>query len=85
MIYEDELGIIANPDILKEEYLPPNIPGRKAQIRELSFCFQPTAKGKKLLHVWISGKPGTGKTSTCKYVLKKLESEADGSGIYINC
>ena len=30
MAYDDEIGIIANPDILSEDYLPPNIPGREA-------------------------------------------------------
>jgi len=34
MIEEDEKGIIANPDLLSEDYFPPRIPGRESQINE---------------------------------------------------
>jgi len=35
MSYRQDYGIIANPDILTEEYIPPNIPARESQIKEL--------------------------------------------------
>lgn len=39
MAYAEDQGIIANPDILTEDYIPPNIPARELQIKEIQFCF----------------------------------------------
>jgi len=85
MIEEDEKGIIANPDLLNEDYIPPIIPGRESQITELQFCIAPSLKGKKPLHSWVYGNPGTGKTATTKFMLRKLEHESGIRGVYVNC
>ena len=37
----DRYGIIANFDILSEDYIPENIPGRESQIKELKLCLDP--------------------------------------------
>jgi len=34
----EEPPIVTNPDILGEMFVPPDIPGREAQIRELVAC-----------------------------------------------
>jgi len=85
MFQEDEKGIVANPDLLGEEYIPPRILGREFQMNELQFCLAPALEGRKPEHCWLYGKPGTGKTATAKFILKKLTHEAGVKGIYINC
>ncbi|MFQ5721660.1 MAG: Cdc6/Cdc18 family protein, partial [Candidatus Aminicenantales bacterium] len=74
-----------NPDILNEHYIPPNIPGREAQITELQECLSPALKRKKPIHSWLFGKPGTGKTLIATYILNKIKREANVLGVYINC
>ena len=81
----EEITIVINPDLLSESYIPPDIPARESQIKELTFCLSPALKKKKPIHAWLHGKPGTGKTLIAKYILRKIEREAYVSGVYINC
>lgn len=80
-----ERGVIANPDILSETYVPPDVPGREPQIRELAECLSPAARRRKPIHAWLFGRPGTGKTLLAKYMLRKIEKEAGVQSAYINC
>ena len=34
---------------------------------------------------WLHGKPGTGKTATALWTLRKLENETGIKGVYVNC
>ncbi len=85
MTLHDYQGIVANPDLLGEEYIPPNIPGRDPQIEELTYCLAPAIRGRKPMHSWVYGNPGTGKTATTRYLLRKLKHESAVNGVYINC
>ncbi|MHA1267952.1 MAG: Cdc6/Cdc18 family protein [Candidatus Helarchaeota archaeon] len=80
-----EPTIVTNPDILGETYVPADIPAREPQIQELRLCLAPALKKKKPMHAWLFGQPGTGKTLTAKFILRKLEREAYVSGGYVNC
>jgi Cdc6-like AAA superfamily ATPase len=81
----EDYGIISNPDILAESYLPPNLLCREPQIKEISFCLLPVLKGQRPIHSWLYGSPGTGKTSVARYILGKIQAETKARGIYINC
>lgn len=85
MFSEIDSNIINNPDHFSEDHIPLHLPARKSEIKELTFCISPAAKGKKPIHAWIFGKPGTGKTSACRSILRNLENKTDIKGIYINC
>jgi len=80
-----EAGIVVNPDLLEEAYIPPDVPGRESQIQELALCLLPAARRKKPVHAWLFGRPGTGKTLIAKFMLRKIEREASVSGAYVNC
>ena len=81
----DEAVVVTNPDLLNEAYVPPDIPAREPQIQELAACLSPALKKKKPLHAWVFGRPGTGKTLTAKFILRRIEREAYVAGVYVNC
>ncbi len=80
-----EPSIITNPDLLDETYIPANIPVRESHIKELTHCLRPALKKKKPMHAWLHGRPGTGKTLTAKFILRKIKAEEYVDGVYINC
>ncbi len=77
--------VVTNPDVLSAEHMPSTIHSRQDQVRELQFCLLPAATGSRPRHVWLHGKPGTGKTTVAKHLLEKLRQEAGVRGVYINC
>jgi cell division control protein 6 len=70
-------GIIANSEVLEEEYIPQNIPCREAQKKELAFCLSPMERRMKPLDCLCHGKPGTGKTALVKYVLQQVSENTN--------
>jgi len=85
MKWNDGSKIIHDHYLFSESYVPPNIPARENQIQELSFYLSTARDSMNPINVWIYGTPGTGKTSTCKFLLKKLENETNVRGLYVNC
>ncbi|MCJ7646387.1 AAA family ATPase [bacterium] len=85
MPYPDQYGIIANFDLLSEEYIPENIPGRESQIKGLRFCLEPISKRRRPLNTWLYGPPGTGKTATSRLVLRQITQAYKVYGVYVNC
>jgi orc1/cdc6 family replication initiation protein len=78
-------GIIADPEVLEEEYIPQNIPCREVQKKELVFCFSPIERGMKPLDCLCHGKPGTGKTALVKYILQQIQETTNAFALYVNC
>jgi len=78
-------GIIADPDVLEEDYIPQDISCREAQKKELAFCISQVEKGRKPFDCLCYGKPGTGKTVLVKYLLNQLNENTSAFVFYINC
>ncbi len=71
---------------LYPEYVPERLPHRDAEVDSLVFALQPVLQGKKPQNVFVSGKSGTGKTATVRFVLNELQQYSDrAKGLYINC
>ncbi len=85
MNWAEGYGIVANPDIFSDGFIPDRILARDVQIRELQFCLSPILKRRKPIHAWLYGRSGTGKTTIAKYLLGKIQSEAHVRGTYVNC
>jgi len=77
--------LIANADILEEDYIPPSLPCREVQKKEFAFCLSPLQRGLKPIDCLCHGKPGTGKTVLVRYVLKQLEENTNALTFYVNC
>jgi len=78
-------GIIADPEVLEEEYIPENILCREVKKKELAFCLSPIEKGMKPLDCLCYGKPGTGKTALVKYILQQIQENTNASALFVNC
>ncbi|MBW2031646.1 MAG: orc1/cdc6 family replication initiation protein, partial [Deltaproteobacteria bacterium] len=78
-------SILADVDVLDEEFLLEDTQVREEQIRELWFCLSPLEKGKNPLNCWIYGEPGTGKTAIARFVLSQFVSVTPVKMVYINC
>lgn len=86
LFHESDSSIFKNENALNLEYLPPEMPEREAQLKEIAFALSPVTKGKRGRNILITGPAGTGKTSCTKYVLNQLtEYSQTPIAIYINC
>jgi len=85
MLWDNERVILANPDILSESHIPPEIHARDAQMKEIAICLKPITEDCTPVHTWLYGKPGVGKTATARWTLRKLENETGIKGVYVNC
>ncbi len=77
--------IIADPDVLEEDYIPQDIPCRESQKRELAFCLSQIEKGRKPIDCLCYGKPGTGKTLLVRCILAQVKEYTNAFAFYINC
>ena len=78
-------GIIANPEVLEEDYVPPTLPCREVQKKELAFCLSPIEKGLRPSDCLCYGKPGTGKTALVKHILEQIQDYTNCFAFYVNC
>ncbi|MCS7109398.1 MAG: AAA family ATPase [Candidatus Micrarchaeota archaeon] len=86
LFYESDSSIFKNENALSLEYLPPEMPEREGQLREIAFALNPVIRGKRGRNILITGPTGSGKTSCVKYVLNQLnEVSQTPISIYINC
>jgi cell division control protein 6 len=85
MYCPERFGIIANFEILSEDYVPENIPGREHQIKELKLCLDPVSKRKKPVNTWLFGPPGAGKTATSRHMLRCISQAYRVPAVYVNC
>ncbi len=68
-------------DLLSEEFIPPSLPFRENEIREIKNKIENFEKFGKFYDVLIFGPSGSGKTASIKFVLREISVKS----IYINC
>lgn len=77
--------LVVKPDLLDEAYIPSIVNYREREIAELENCLKPALSLNRPIHVWLFGRPGTGKTLVAKHVLQKMAAPGKFGGIYVNC
>lgn len=81
----EEARVLTNPGALSEDYLPGNMVQNEQRIAEIEDYLSPTSRKQRPLHLWFYGAPGTGKTSTARYILEKKRRKSGVRWVYVNC
>jgi Cdc6-like AAA superfamily ATPase len=85
MYCDGSTSIIVEHDVLRETYVPAKLKARETQIEQILCCLSPVIMRQKPIHVWLYGKPGTGKITVAIHVLRHLEERASIKSIIVNC
>jgi archaeal cell division control protein 6 len=77
--------IILNDNVLREDYIPPDLARRHAHASSIRACAEPIVSGRRGMHVWLHGTPGSGKTSLAKALLEELHQGSTIPHVVVNC
>ena len=78
-LFKDEIA-------LSFDYIPKIVPYREAQQRHIASCIAPLFSKRNGKSLFISGRPGIGKTVAVRHVLGEVEEKTDDIiPLYINC
>ena len=85
-VLADNESLFLNEDALDPDYAPPIIKYRENQQRYVATCIKPLLIGRNGKNLFITGKPGIGKTVAVKHILNELNKETEEVEVlYINC
>jgi len=77
------MSLISDESVFEEEFIPETLVKRKEQIDRITSYLKPILLGRKPPNLLLHGQPGTGKTVTARFVLKKLSRRVNC--LYVNC
>lgn len=82
----EEESLFSNPDSLEPDFIPPILPFREGEIREIAETLKSLLSGLSGRNIFIAGKAGIGKTHAVKKVLRDLREETENTLVFnINC
>src|SRR3989344_5713325 len=83
---KDNESLFIDENVLDFSYLPKIMKYREDQQKYVAECIKPLLNDRSGRNLLITGKPGIGKTSAVRFVLRELEERDDNiSCIYVNC
>ncbi len=82
---EGERGIIKNPDVLSEDFIPSVITHRDGQLKALRDNLAPLTEKGPARNSFLYGPPGTGKTLLSRFLISELKEQVPILHSYINC
>lgn len=77
--------MITNREVFEDEFLPSELNHRDGETDVLIQAFEPAMQSEPPGEVLIHGPSGVGKTALARYVLQKLELEADVDHAFVRC
>ncbi len=85
---EKRVGVFANEDALKPEFIPETLPGRENELTQIALALRPITEsvGAKGRNLFVFGPPGSGKTASTRRALRDLSDYSDKAWcFYVNC
>ena len=77
--------VLVDRAVLSDAYLPDRLAGRQTQAHEISRCLSPAMQSFGPAHLWLHGRPGTGKTTTVTRLLAELQKTEGVPNVAVNC
>ena len=77
--------IILDDAPLREDFVPTGLVARDTQARLIEARLEPLRSGRKPVHLWLHGTPGSGKTATARAVLARIQQETAVPCLVVNC
>ena len=77
--------IILDDAALREDFVPADLVARDTQARLIEARLEPLRSGRKPVHLWLHGAPGSGKTATARAVLARIQRETAVPCLVVNC
>jgi archaeal cell division control protein 6 len=77
--------ILLDDAALSEEYLPSRLPARDDCCKVVEDSLAMIRQGRRPVHLWLYGNPGSGKTTVAKSILQKIESQGGLHYAVVNC
>ena len=84
MFTVNEIDLIKDPFILRDEYIPPNLTSREEQKEILKQAWSPAMKNRDPLNVLFHGTPGTGKTTLSQWSKEEFRKASNVPIAYVN-
>ncbi|MCX6802054.1 MAG: AAA family ATPase [Candidatus Diapherotrites archaeon] len=81
----EEESLFSNPEALDTDFIPPLMPFRESEIKEIAASISQLLEGKSGRNLLITGKTGIGKTHAVKKVLSDFSEESNAFVFYVNC
>ncbi len=70
-------SIYRNRDALLDDYTPQELVGRDDELQQYHSALQPAIYGEQPNNIFLYGKAGVGKTAATRFLLDKLQNDAD--------
>lgn len=77
-------SIFKNRNALSPDYIPEILPNRMEQVKKLGRQIQKFLDG-HTTHMLLTGRPGTGKSATIRYVFREMKENSKALFSYVNC
>ncbi len=82
----EEESLFSNKDALDPDFVPPLLPFRESETREIAASLKPLLSGESGRNVVLAGKAGIGKTHAVKKAFSGLTEEGPETlAFYVNC
>lgn len=83
---KDSESLFLNSDALDPDFIPKKVPHRENETQYIADAMKPLFSRRSGRNLFITGRPGIGKTVAVKHIFKELENKTDDIALfYINC